>query len=230
MNKKSKECNLEKWRMPLFLLGITFSAALVLSAFEWRTPNQYRSADEIGEFNTFELPPEPILASVPRPPEPPAQMKPNPDKLILVDKPTPKPVAPDDAQKDLSADPILEPIDFPPEKYIEDPVAPNNPIDHPDVYPEFPGGDAGLFGYLKANTRFPQMEKDARLQGKVYVEFVVNEKGEVEQVKILRGLAAGFDREAVRVISGMPNWKPGLQNGEPVSVRYRLPIHFVLKN
>ncbi|MCA1763439.1 MAG: TonB family protein [Flavobacteriales bacterium] len=230
MNKKSKESDLEKWRMPLFLLGISFSAALVLSAFEWRTPNHYQSVDEIGEFNTFELPPEPILASVPRPPEPPTQSKPNPDKLILVDKPTPKPVAPDDANKDLSADPILEPIDFPPEKYTEEPVAPNTPIDHPDVYPEFPGGDAGLFGYLKSNTRFPQMERDARMQGKVYAEFVVNEKGEVEQVKILRGLAAGFDREAVRVISGMPNWKPGLQNGEPVSVRYRLPIHFVLKN
>lgn len=211
--------------MPLFLLGVTFSAAIVLSAFEWRTPNKSNSGVAIDERTTFELPPEPILVSAMRPPKPPVENKPNPDKLLIVDELEPKIIDVKIPKKDLG-DPLVEPIDFPPETHTEIPV---EPIDRPDVYPEFPGGEAAMFRYLGDNTRFPQSGKDLGLQGKVYVEFVVNEHGHVVDVSILRGLGMGFDREAMRVVAAMPKWKPGLQNGKPVAVRYRLPIHFILK-
>ncbi|HKL02255.1 MAG TPA: TonB family protein [Cryomorphaceae bacterium] len=225
--KKAKNSDIEKWRMPLFLLGVTFSAAVVLSAFEWRTPNESLPGDGLGEINTIELEPEPILVSAMRPPKPPEQSKLNPDKLAIVKKLSPKPIEAKTPKKDFGGEPWVEPIDFPPELYDEEPVRP--PVDHPDVYPEFPGGEQALFNFLGEHTRYPQRGRDAGLQGKVYIEFVVNENGDVEQVAILKGLGMGFDREAIRVISAMPKWKPGLQNGKKVAVRYRLPIHFILQ-
>ncbi|MCZ4408940.1 energy transducer TonB [Cryomorphaceae bacterium 1068] len=98
-----------------------------------------------------------------------------------------------------------------------------------EVMPEFIGGVEAMNTYLKDNLRYPSMAKEAKIQGLVYVSFVVTDKGTIEEIQVVRGVHPSLDEEAVRVISGMPPWKPGLQNRQKVSVRFTLPIRFVLK-
>ncbi|MBC7862520.1 MAG: TonB family protein [Bacteroidia bacterium] len=97
--------------------------------------------------------------------------------------------------------------------------------------PEFQGGDAAMFKFLQKNINYPQMEKENGIQGKCYIQFVVTKDGEVEDIKVLRGVPGGpgCDKEAVRVVKLFPKFKPGLMNGKPVSVRYNLPIKFSLQ-
>lgn len=104
-----------------------------------------------------------------------------------------------------------------------------------DVYevvenmPEFPdGGMPGLMKYLSANIRYPEAAHKAGTQGRVTVQFVVGKDGSIGNVSILRGVDPALDAEAIRVISGMPKWKPGTQKGEPVNVRYTVPVMFRL--
>lgn len=95
--------------------------------------------------------------------------------------------------------------------------------------PEFPdGGMSGLMKYLSANIRYPEAAHKAGTQGRVTVQFVVGKDGSIGDVKVIRGVAPTLDAEAIRVISGMPKWKPGTQKGEPVNVRYTVPVMFRL--
>ena len=95
--------------------------------------------------------------------------------------------------------------------------------------PEFPdGGMPGLMKYLSTNIRYPEAAHKAGTQGRVTVQFVVGKDGSIGNVGILRGVDPALDAEAIRVISGMPKWKPGTQKGEPVNVKYTVPVMFRL--
>ena len=107
----------------------------------------------------------------------------------------------------------------------------------PDIFevvekmPEFPnGGMAGLMQYLSQNIRYPEAAKKAGKQGRVTVQFVVEKDGSISNVSTLRGVEPDLDKEAVRVISEMPKWKPAMQRGETVRVRYTVPVMFRLDN
>lgn len=102
-----------------------------------------------------------------------------------------------------------------------------------DVYevvenmPEFPnGGMAALMKYLTDNIRYPEAAKKAGIQGRVTVQFVVDKDGSIKNVRTLRGVNSDLDAEAIRVIQSMPKWKPGTQKGEPVKVKYTVPVMF----
>lgn len=103
-----------------------------------------------------------------------------------------------------------------------------------DVYtiveemPEFPGGNQEMNVYLVKNLKYPEKAMKAKVQGNVYLTFVVNKTGKVEDIYVLRGLDYGCDDEAIRVVREMPNWTPGKQKGIPVNVQYTLPIRFEL--
>ena len=95
--------------------------------------------------------------------------------------------------------------------------------------PEFPdGGMPGLMKYLSTNIRYPEAAHKAGTQGRVTVQFVVGKDGSIGNVGILRGVDPNLDAEAIRVISSMPKWKPGTQKGEPVNVKYTVPVMFRL--
>jgi len=95
--------------------------------------------------------------------------------------------------------------------------------------PEFPGGMGKMYEYLQKNTKYPDMEFDAGIQGKVYVEFVVEKDGSVTDVKLRRGVSPGLDKEALRAVRSMPKWTPGKMNGKSVKVRFTIPVDFKLK-
>ena len=95
-----------------------------------------------------------------------------------------------------------------------------------DQMPEFPDGVVACRNWVAKNTQYPQ---NSNIEGKVFVAFVVNTKGKVVSPSIAKGLDTALDKEAVRVISAMPLWKPGVQNGIPVCVKYTIPVNFVKK-
>ena len=94
--------------------------------------------------------------------------------------------------------------------------------------PTFPGGVTELMNYLSKNTHYPAATKRDGIQGRVVVSFIVEPDGSISNVKLVRSVDANLDREALRVVSEMPNWTPGKQGGNKVRVRYSLPIAFRL--
>src|SRR3989339_210444 len=94
--------------------------------------------------------------------------------------------------------------------------------------PEFPGGDLELRKYIAQNIQYPEIAKENGIQGRVFVQFVVNQKGEIEKVTVARGVDPSLDKEAIRVIQNLPKWKPGSQRGKPVKVSFTVPINFQL--
>lgn len=92
--------------------------------------------------------------------------------------------------------------------------------------PQFPGGDSALKRYIQTNIRYPDKAREHSITGTVYVSFLVDKDGNIQDPKLLRGIGGGCDEEALKVISSMPAWLPGKQNGRAVIVQYNIPIKF----
>lgn len=95
--------------------------------------------------------------------------------------------------------------------------------------PSFPGGDAALFEYLSKNIRYPAIAEENGVQGRVIITFVVERDGHITDVKVVKSVDPSLDKEARRVVSGMPKWIPGKQNGSAVRVKYTVPVTFRLQ-
>ena len=95
--------------------------------------------------------------------------------------------------------------------------------------PEFPGGMEGLMRYLQQNVQYPPIAVQNNVQGRVILQFVIDETGQVGDVEVVRSVSEEVDAEAVRVVKSMPKFEPGRQNGEPVAVWYTLPIAFKMQ-
>ena len=94
--------------------------------------------------------------------------------------------------------------------------------------PEFPGGMGECLKFLGKNIKYPVEAQKAGVQGKVIVQFVVEKDGNIANPKVVRSIDPDLDGEAIRVISIMPKWKPGMQKGQPVRVKYTVPVTFRL--
>jgi protein TonB len=94
--------------------------------------------------------------------------------------------------------------------------------------PAFPGGFQAFYSYLGQNIRYPADARDKQEQGRVIITMTVEKDGSLTNVKVVRGVSASLDQEAIRVISASPKWSPGIQNGRPVRVQYTIPISFAL--
>ena len=112
--------------------------------------------------------------------------------------------------------------------YKPQPVNRNSVYDVVEQMPSFPGGTSGLMTYLSQNIRYPAEAQENCVQGRVVVSFVVEKDGHISDVTVLRSVDPSLDKEAVRVIRNMPRWTPGKQGGEPVRVRYNVPVSFRL--
>ncbi len=104
--------------------------------------------------------------------------------------------------------------------------APEKPFDIVETMPEFPGGMQAMYNYITNNLQYPKLAKESNRTGRVMLSFVVNADGSISDINIMQGIGFGCDDEAMRVISEMPTWKPGIQNGTQVPVRLILPINF----
>ena len=95
--------------------------------------------------------------------------------------------------------------------------------------PEYPGGIQALFEYLQQNVKYPEDAEKQKIEGRVIATFVVETDGSINNVEVAKPAFPSLDAEAVRVLSAMPKWKPGMQSGKVVRVKYTVPINFSLK-
>lgn len=97
-----------------------------------------------------------------------------------------------------------------------------------DQRPQYPGGDQAMYNYLGKEVVYPELARSMGVEGRVFVQFVVNKDGSLDAVHVVKGIGAGCDEEALRVVKNFPRWIPGEQDGKPVYVRMVLPIFFKL--
>jgi TonB family protein len=130
--------------------------------------------------------------------------------------------------------PKKETIEFTPPKNTQKEEAQEEKTNKAPIFsqvetpPSFPGGIEGMLEYLKNNMKYPESAVKNGIQGRVVVRFVVDSTGKVTNVEVIRSLDPACDAEAIRVVEAMPDWIPGKQSGNPVSVYYTLPILFSL--
>ena len=119
------------------------------------------------------------------------------------------------------------------EALVTEPVKPkeeeNKVFDVVEQMPSFPGGMAALMAYLQKSIKYPPVAEENGIQGRVVCTFVVERDGSVTDVKVAKSVDPSLDKEAVRVVSAMPKWIPGKQNGRSVRVKYTLPVTFRLQ-
>ncbi|MCH2215418.1 MAG: energy transducer TonB [Flavobacteriales bacterium] len=219
--KKSPDANLEKKRVPLIIIGLLFSTALVLVAFEWKAFET--EIKDLGELELDLIEEEIIPISQQQPPPPPPPPAPTTVIEIVED------------EEEIEEELVIEDLEVDEETEIEfieevaEEVVEEQIFTIVEEMPSFPGGEAALMKYLGKNIKYPAIAKDAGIQGTVYVTFVVDESGAVKDTKVLRSIGGGCDEEAIRVVENMPKWSPGKQRGKSVKVQYNLPIRFTLR-
>ncbi len=98
-----------------------------------------------------------------------------------------------------------------------------------DQQPEYPGGIQAMYKFLGENIKYPAEASKNRIQGKVFLTFIIGSTGKIRDVKILKGVSDSLDQESIRVVKAMPKWTPGRKDGKAVAVKYNLPISFVLE-
>ena len=221
--KKSPKANLENKKLMFTQIGLIISLAVAWIVFEIKSYDKREFAD-VGR--TVEIVEEEMVEITKQ------EQKPQP---VEVPKQTTQIQVVED---DVEVDDIEINADVDQNEVIEEYVAPE--VEDEDVVeaevftiveemPEYPGGLNKLTDYLSKNIKYPQMARESGIQGRVFVNFVVEPDGSVSNVNVMRSLGGGCDEEAVRVVKNMPKWKPGKQRGKPVRVSYILPIVFKLQ-
>lgn len=224
--KKSPKADLENKKTVFMQIGLVVVLSLVLIAFEWTSTDVNIDQSLMDEDIEVEEEIIPITrqeeVKPPPPPPPPAVA----DILNIV-------------EDDVELDDELEIMDT--EMNQDDMVDFSNMVmeeetrDAGEIFmiveemPEFPGGQEALQRYLASSVRYPVIAQENGIQGRVYVQFVIDQTGAVTNATILRGVDPSLDREALRVVQAMPKWKPGKQRNRAVRVSYTVPINFVLQ-
>lgn len=130
----------------------------------------------------------------------------------------------DEAAPTIEENPDIKVVEAP--KQVEEKTYEMFDIQKP---PSFPGGEGELLKYLAENIKYPPLARENNIQGVVALTFVIAKDGSVRDVNIVKDIGGGCGKEAVRVVQTMPKWLPGEANGNPVKVRFTLPVRFKLE-
>lgn len=224
--KKVSSASLENKTHDFLLMGLVVALGFLFIAFEWST-TEVKKYEPVVETNWGDVdvmlpvtiqkpltPPAPAVAAPPRVIAP---------TIVVVDK------------QDVPDVTLVIP-----DATTDDPiVATSTKVDEPDeapiifrseVPPTFPGGQKAMMEYLMKNIKYPAVCLESGISGRVIVSFVVNTDGSIQDVVVLRGVHEKLDAEAIRVVSSMPAWTPGKNQGQNVRVRYQLPVFFKTLN
>ncbi|HKK10547.1 MAG TPA: energy transducer TonB [Bacteroidales bacterium] len=221
--KKSPKTDLEKKKILFLQAGLIISLALVLTAFEWKSYK--KQGNTLLPREISDVPEEMIPVTNTKPPPPPEPPKTTTELNIVKNEidVEDKIIIDAGAGQDTKIEQWRPQI--PDEKYVED----DKIFIVVEEDPGFPGGEQARMQYLANNIEYPQLARENRIQGTVYVTFVVEKDGSVTDVRVLRGIGGGCDQEAIEVVKNMPKWKPGKQRGKPVRVQFNMPIRFTLQ-
>ena len=234
--KKSKKADLEGSKSTGLLIGYIVALAAMFACFEFTT-RTYAETDVV--YSTVAYVSEEEVVPITQPiftaaPPPPAETPAVAEILDIVDNNT------DIEEEKIETSEDTHEAQSGPVAHVSGPVmAAPGPIqeegDETEIFevveqnPSFPGGDAELMKWLQKNLKYPPIAQENGIQGKVYVQFVVNKDGSIVDPKILRSADASLDKEAMRVVQAMPKWTPGKQRGKAVRVRFTLPVTFRLQ-
>lgn len=116
-----------------------------------------------------------------------------------------------------------------PPPVIEEEPKEEKPFTVVEQMPEYPDGEEAMLKYIYSQMKYPAIARENGIQGRVIIQFVVSKTGELQNIRVVRGIGAGCDEEAIRVVKSMPKWKPGKQGGRPVPVQFTLPLKFTLQ-
>lgn len=240
--KKSKHANLETQRPTLLLLGLIISFGVTLQSFEWlKSDLVIKPLSALEDENLF----EPIYEITVVKPQPKRQVASNQPirakkgPVLVIDEPIAKPVAdPTPEPKPNPTPTTIKPIGgfennstLPSDgdELITTPEKTEFPYFKVEQKPEFIGGHKAMMQFIGKNIKYPEYCKANGIQGRVYISFIINKKGEITNVEIAKGKHKHLDKEAARVIKKMPKWKPGMQRGKAVKVKYTIPVNYQLK-
>ncbi|MCT4589771.1 MAG: energy transducer TonB [Carboxylicivirga sp.] len=218
--KKYRHADLERKRGIFFQVGLIVALGASLAAFEWSSSPELATMPEFDDPFAEEVEVMPVTKRN----EPKKELpKPKPLKnIIIVDDVTPV----IDEEPYINTEDIYESYPLP-EMPPEDDGAPVTFV-RVENMPEFPGGEAALLKFIANSVKYPSICIETSTSGRVYVSFVIDEKGQVVDTKIVRSPDDNLSKEALRVINSMPRWKPGRQRDQNVRVSYTLPVNFVL--
>ena len=220
--KKNPKADLNK-KTTLFLnIGLVVSLALVIMAFEWRFYDDGELMD-LGQVSdefedVMEIPP------TEQPPPPPPKIQ-QPEIIEVPDEEEIEEEIEVDLDVEITEETVVEDIVF--DEPVEEEVA-EEIFTIVEDQPSPKGGMAAFYEYVGKKLKYPAQARRMGIEGKVFVEFVVDKDGTITDVKAIKGIGAGCDEEATRVIQTAPKWNPGKQRGRPVKVRMILPITFKL--
>ena len=226
--KKSEKANLENKKLLFLELGLIVSLGITLIAFEWTSTETNVSTLEAEAEVVLEEEIIPITQETPPPPPAAPKFPVLSDQIDIVD---------DDIEVDdemfmnLEDDASLgvEIMDYVEveEEVVEEEAIPFQLVEEK---PSFQGGDANQFSkWVNSRLEYPEIAKENGVQGRVTLQFTVEKDGTVTKVRVLRGVDPSLDKEAVRVVSMSPKWKPGKQRDRAVPVTYTFPVIFQLR-
>ena len=224
--KKSLKASLEDKKLTYVLMGLIFVLSICYVAFEWGEKDVTKHEDTTGQIlEDEELDIEAtVQEETPPPPPPPApEIVQEVEVLNVVE---------DDVETEIievkteENDEVVELV-APPAEVVEEVEEEEVVFKVVETMPEFPGGQQALMKYLATNVKYPVIALENGIQGRVVCQFVVEKDGKPSNIQVVRSSGEpSLDKEAVRVISTMPKWKPGKQRGKPVRVTYTIPVNF----
>ena len=226
--KKSPKADLSRTVTLFREIGFIVVLGLVLLAFEWQSKEKKESIFDQQDSVIIE---EEIIPITQEEQTPPPEMPKIPvlsDAIDIVDDN----IQVDDAVFSFEDDAslgveIMDYIETVEEEEVEEEAIPFALVENK---PTFQGGDANTFSkWVNSQLEYPEIAKENGIQGRVTLQFTVNTDGSVSDVKVLRGVDSSLDKEAVRVVSSSPKWKPGMQRDKPVRVTYTFPVIFQLR-
>jgi len=220
--KKHPQADLTR-KSGLFLnIGLVVSLALVITAFEWK----FYDDGALKDLGTVTEDFEDIMDIPPteQPPPPPPKMQ-QPEIIEVPDEEEIEDEIEIDLDVEVTEETVIEDVVFEdaPEEEIADEI-----FTVVEDQPTPNGGMAAFYKFIGKNLKYPSQARRMGIEGKVFVQFIVDKDGTVRDVQAVKGIGAGCDEEAVRVIKNSPKWKAGKQRGRPVKVRMILPITFKL--
>ncbi|MGB3589776.1 MAG: energy transducer TonB [Tunicatimonas sp.] len=220
--KKTPKADLNQRTGLHLAIGLVVSLALVTLAFEWKDYDG-NSLVDLGEVDdTFEDVME--IPPTEQPPPPPPKIQ-QPEIIEVPDEEEIEEEIEIDLDVEITEDTEIEEMVFEeaPEEEATDEI-----FMVVEDQPEPKGGLAAFYDYVGKNMKYPSQARRMGIEGKVFVQFVVNTDGSLTDVQAIKGIGAGCDAEAIRVVKSHPKWQPGKQRGKPVRVRMVIPITFKL--
>lgn len=232
-NRKADSVNLDNKKTTFFLIGLVLSLSFILVAFEWKTYE--RTLMDLGQLD-MEIDDEiiPITQRQQQPPPPPPPAPPEVIQIVEDD------VEIEEVEFESTEMDESEEIEFVEEVEEEtDEIFNFAVVENKPVYPgceKFATEDEryacftqSIMTHISKNFKFPEMARQMGIQGRVFVNFVIEKDGSISNVIVARGVDELLDKEAIRVVKTLPKFKPAKQRGKPVRMQYTVPINAKLQ-